>query len=38
MIFPAVLVKEEKVQIAQKRQELEQVKNNIEAIMNQCAG
>lgn len=37
VIFPAVLVGEEKVQIAQKHQELEQLQNNIAAIMNQCA-
>ncbi len=38
LIFTAALIEEEKVQIAQKRQQLEQVQNNIEAIMNQCGG
>jgi len=38
MIFTAALIEEEKVQIAQKLQQLEQVQNNTEAIMNQCAG
>jgi len=38
LIFTAALIEEEKVQIAQKLQQLEQVQNNTEAIMNQCAG
>jgi hypothetical protein len=34
MIFPADLFEKEEVQITQKHQELEQVQNNIAAIMN----